>query len=91
MYKTRASSALRIHVSARAGRPHAQNIFGDHSDVNDCRQTGFAMQAESNVQDVIDLSAVAHLSSISGRVPLSTSRGFRTSQRSRRFRLDTRI
>ena len=58
----------------------ALNIFGDHSDVMACRQTGFAMLAEGNVQEVMDLSAVAHLAAIKGRVPfLNFFDGFRTS------------
>ena len=69
-----------IHVSARAVASHALNIFGDHSDVYACRQTGFAMLAESNPQEVMDLGAVAHLSTIKGRVPfLNFFDGFRTS------------
>jgi len=69
-----------FHVSARAVSSHALNIFGDHSDVMACRQTGFAMLAESNPQEVMDLSAVAHLSAIKGRVPfLNFFDGFRTS------------
>ena len=69
-----------IHVSARAVASHALNIFGDHSDVYSCRQTGFAMMAESNGQEVMDLGAVAHLATIKGRVPfLNFFDGFRTS------------
>ena len=69
-----------FHVSARAVASHALNIFGDHSDVYACRQTGFAMLAESNPQEVMDLGAVAHLSTIKGRVPfLNFFDGFRTS------------
>ncbi len=69
-----------IHVSARCVASHALNIFGDHSDVYACRQTGFAMMAESNPQEVMDLGAVAHLSTIKGRVPvLNFFDGFRTS------------
>ena len=69
-----------FHVSARTVATHALNIFGDHSDVMACRQTGFAMLAEGNVQEVMDLSAVAHLSAIKGRVPfLNFFDGFRTS------------
>ncbi len=69
-----------IHVSARCVASHALNIFGDHSDVYACRQTGFAMPAESNPQEVMDLGAVAHLSTIKGRVPfLNFFDGFRTS------------
>ncbi|MBQ7661255.1 MAG: pyruvate:ferredoxin (flavodoxin) oxidoreductase, partial [Clostridia bacterium] len=69
-----------FHVSARCVASHALNIFGDHSDVYACRQTGFAMLAETNPQEVMDLSAVAHLATIEGRVPeLNFFDGFRTS------------
>ena len=69
-----------FHVSARCVASHALNIFGDHSDVYACRQTGFAMLAETNTQEVMDLGAVAHLASIEGRVPfLNFFDGFRTS------------
>ncbi|NLJ87564.1 MAG: pyruvate:ferredoxin (flavodoxin) oxidoreductase [Epulopiscium sp.] len=69
-----------IHVSARAVASHALSIFGDHSDVMACRQTGFAMLASTNVQEVIDLGSVAHLSAIKGRLPfLHFFDGFRTS------------
>ncbi len=69
-----------IHVSARCVASHALNIFGDHSDVYACRQTGFAMMAESNQQEIMDLGAVAHLATIKSRVPfLSFFDGFRTS------------
>ena len=69
-----------IHVSARAVASHALNIFGDHSDVMACRATGFAMLANSNPQEVMDLGAVAHLTAIKGRVPfLNFFDGFRTS------------
>ncbi len=69
-----------IHVSARCVASHALNIFGDHSDVYACRQTGFAMMAETNQQEIMDLGAVAHLSTIKGRVPfLNFFDGFRTS------------
>ncbi len=69
-----------FHVSARAVASHALNIFGDHSDVYACRQTGFAMLADTNPQEVMDLGAVAHLSAIKGRVPfLNFFDGFRTS------------
>jgi pyruvate-ferredoxin/flavodoxin oxidoreductase len=69
-----------IHVSARAVASHALNIFGDHSDVMACRQTGFALLAATNPQEVMDLGAVAHLSAIKGRVPfLHFFDGFRTS------------
>ncbi|MBR6334727.1 MAG: pyruvate:ferredoxin (flavodoxin) oxidoreductase [Clostridia bacterium] len=69
-----------FHVSARCVASHALNIFGDHSDVYACRQTGFAMLAESNPQEVMDLGAVAHLAAIKGRVPfINFFDGFRTS------------
>ena len=69
-----------FHVSARCVASHALNIFGDHSDVYACRQTGFAMMAETNTQEVMDLGAVAHLASIKSRVPfLNFFDGFRTS------------
>ena len=69
-----------IDVSARALASHALNIFGDHSDVYACRQTGFAMLCSSNVQEVMDLGAVAHLSTIKGSVPvMHFFDGFRTS------------
>ena len=69
-----------IDVSARALASHALSIFGDHSDVYACRQTGFAMLCSSSVQEVMDLGAVAHLSTIKGRVPfVHFFDGFRTS------------
>ncbi|MBE6763339.1 MAG: pyruvate:ferredoxin (flavodoxin) oxidoreductase [Ruminococcaceae bacterium] len=69
-----------IHVSARALAYHALNIFGDHSDVYSTRQTGYAMLCSSSVQEVMDLGAVAHLSTIRGRVPfVHFFDGFRTS------------
>ena len=69
-----------IDVSARALASHALSIFGDHSDIYACRQTGFAMLCSSNVQEVMDLGAVAHLSTIKGRVPfIHFFDGFRTS------------
>ena len=69
-----------FHVSARTVASHALNIFGDHSDVMACRQTGFAMLAEGNVQEVMDLSPVAHLAAIEGKVPfVNFFDGFRTS------------
>ena len=69
-----------FHVSARTVSTHALNIFGDHSDVMACRQTGFAMLAEGSVQEVMDLSPVAHLATIEGRVPfINFFDGFRTS------------
>ena len=69
-----------IHVSARALATHALSIFGDHSDVYACRQTGYAMLCSTNPQEVMDLGAVAHLSTIKGKVPfLHFFDGFRTS------------
>ncbi len=69
-----------FHVTARALASHALSIFGDHSDVMACRQTGFAMLASGNVQEVMDLSGVSHLSAIKGRVPfMNFFDGFRTS------------
>ena len=69
-----------FHVSARTVAAQSLNIFGDHSDVMACRQTGFAMLAEGNVQEVMDLAPVAHLSAIKGRVPfVNFFDGFRTS------------
>ena len=69
-----------IHCSARALASHALSIFGDHQDVMACRQTGFAMLASTNPQEVMDLGAVAHLAAIKGRVPfLHFFDGFRTS------------
>ena len=69
-----------FHVSARTVATHSLCIFGDHSDVMACRQTGFAMLAEGSVQEVMDLAAVAHLASLESRVPfLNFFDGFRTS------------
>ncbi|WP_417118725.1 pyruvate:ferredoxin (flavodoxin) oxidoreductase [Olsenella phocaeensis] len=69
-----------FHVSARTVASHALNIFGDHSDVMACRQTGFAMLAEGNVQEVMDLAPVAHLAAIEGKTPfVNFFDGFRTS------------
>ena len=69
-----------FHGSARTVAAQALNIFGDHSDVYACRQTGFAMLCETNVQEVMDLGAVAHLAAIEGRVPfINFFDGFRTS------------
>ncbi len=69
-----------IHVSARCVSTHALNIFGDHSDVMACRQTGYAMLCSANVQEVMDLGAVSHLASLKSRVPfLHFFDGFRTS------------
>ncbi len=69
-----------IHVSARALTSHALSIFGDHSDIYACRQTGYAMLCSNNPQECMDLAAVAHLTAIKGRVPfLHFFDGFRTS------------
>ncbi len=69
-----------IHVSARALASHALSIFGDHSDIYACRQTGYAMLCANSPQEVMDLGAVAHLAAIKGRVPfLHFFDGFRTS------------
>ena len=81
MYKIAAEQLPSVfHVSARTVSTHALNIFGDHSDVYACRQTGFAMLAETNPQEVMDLSPVAHLAAIEGKVPfINFFDGFRTS------------
>lgn len=69
-----------FHVSARAVAAHALSIFGDHQDVMACRQTGFAYLASSNVQEVMDMGFIAHLSAIKSRIPfLHFFDGFRTS------------
>ena len=81
MYKIAAEQLPCVFdVSARCVATQSLNIFGDHSDVYACRQTGFAMLAESNPQEVMDLSPVAHLAAIEGKVPfLNFFDGFRTS------------
>ncbi len=81
MYKLAAEETPTvIHVAARTISTHALNIFGDHSDVMACRQTGFAMLCSRSPQEVMDLAAVAHLSAIEGKVPvLHFFDGFRTS------------
>ena len=81
MYKIAAEQLPCVfHVSARTVSTHALNIFGDHSDVMACRQTGFAMLCEGNVQEVMDLSPVAHLAALSGKVPfINFFDSFRTS------------
>ncbi len=81
MYKLAGEQTPAVfHVAARALATHALNIFGDHSDVMSTRQTGFAMLCSNSVQQVMDLAAVAHLSTISGRLPvLHFFDGFRTS------------
>ena len=68
-----------FHVSARAVAAHALSIFGDHTDVMACRQTGYALLAEGSVQEVMDLAGVAHLAAIKSRIPfLNFFDGFRT-------------
>ena len=81
MYKIAAEQLPCVfHVSARAITTHALNIFGDHSDVMACRQTGFAMLCENDPQEIMDLSPVAHLAAIEGHVPfINFFDGFRTS------------
>ena len=81
MYKLAAEQTPTVfHVSARALATHALSIFGDQSDVMSVRQTGFVMLASNSVQQVMDLAAVAHLSAISGKLPvLHFFDGFRTS------------
>jgi pyruvate-ferredoxin/flavodoxin oxidoreductase len=77
-----------FHVSARAIAAHALSIFGDHQDVMATRQTGFALLASSNVQEVMDLGAIAHLSAIKGRIPfLHFFDGFRTSHEIQKIEL----
>ena len=69
-----------LHVASRTVGTHAMSIFGDHSDVMNCRQTGFALLSTGSVQEVMDLAGAAHLSAIKGRVPfLHFFDGFRTS------------
>jgi len=81
MFKIAAEQTPTVfHVAARAVSTHALSIFGDHSDVMACRQTGFAMLASNSVQQVMDLAAVAHLATIDGNLPmLHFFDGFRTS------------
>ena len=81
MYKLAGEQVPAVfHVAARALATHALSIFGDHSDVMGCRQTGFAMLCSNNVQQVMDLAAVAHLSTIAGKLPMMHFfDGFRTS------------
>ena len=77
-----------FHVSARTLASHALCIFGDHQDVMSCRQTGFAMLAEGSVQEVMDLSGVAHLATIKSRVPfMNFFDGFRTSHEIQKIEL----
>ena len=77
-----------FHVSARALAAHALSIFGDHSDVMSCRQTGFAMLSSASVQEVMDLALVTHLSAIEGSVPfVHFFDGFRTSHEVQKIEL----
>ena len=89
MYKIAAEQLPCVfHVSARTVATQSLNIFGDHSDVYACRQTGFAMLAESNPQEVMDLSPVAHLAAIEGKVPfINFFDGFRTSHEIQKIEL----
>ena len=69
-----------LHVASRTVGTHALSIFGDHSDVMNCRQTGFAMLATGSVQEIIDLGGIAHLAAVKGRIPfIHFFDGFRTS------------
>lgn len=87
MYKLAGEQTPTVfHVAARALATHALSIFGDHSDVMGCRQTGFAMLASNNVQQVMDLAAVAHLATIAGKLPmLHFFDGFRTSHENQKI------
>ncbi len=77
-----------IHVAARTIATHALSIFGDHSDIYACRQTGAAVFASSSVQEVMDLSPVSHLSALEGRIPfLNFFDGFRTSHELNKIRV----
>ncbi|HPF55105.1 MAG TPA: pyruvate:ferredoxin (flavodoxin) oxidoreductase [Clostridiales bacterium] len=77
-----------MHVSARSVATSALSIFGDHSDINACRQTGFAMLCSNSVQECMDLGAVAHLSAIKGRIPfLHFFDGFRTSHEQQKIEI----
>lgn len=77
-----------FHVAARTIATHALSIFGDHSDIYACRQTGVAIWANSSVQEVMDLSPVAHLSAINGRIPfINFFDGFRTSHEMQKIRV----
>jgi pyruvate-ferredoxin/flavodoxin oxidoreductase len=87
MYKLAGEQTPAVfHVAARAIASHALSIFGDHSDVMGCRQTGFAMLASNSVQEVMDLAAVAHLATIAGKLPmLHFFDGFRTSHENQKI------
>lgn len=87
MYKLAGEQTPTVfHVAARALASHALSIFGDHSDVMGCRQTGFVMLASNSVQEVMDLAAVAHLATIAGKLPmLHFFDGFRTSHENQKI------
>ena len=89
MYKLAGEQTPTVfHVAARALATHALSIFGDHSDVMACRQTGFAMLASNSVQQVMDLAAVAHLATIAGKLPmLHFFDGFRTSHENQKIEI----
>ena len=89
MYKLAGEQTPTVfHVAARCVATHALNIFGDHSDVMGCRQTGFAMLASNSVQQAMDLAAVAHLSAIGGHLPmLHFFDGFRTSHEQQKIEM----
>lgn len=89
MYRVAAENLPGVmHVSARTLAGHALSIFGDHSDVMACSQTGFAMLCSANVQEAMDLAAVAHLSAIKGSLPfLHFFDGFRTSHEMQKIEL----
>lgn len=87
MYKLAGEQTPTVfHVAARALASHALSIFGDHSDVMGCRQTGFAMLASNSVQQSMDLAAVAHLATIAGKLPMMHFfDGFRTSHENQKI------
>ena len=87
MYKIAAEQLPAVfHIAARTVSTHALCIFGDHSDVMSCRQTGFALLASNNVQQCMDLAAVAHLAAIKGKAPvLHFFDGFRTSHENQKI------
>ena len=89
MYKLAGEQTPTVfHIAARCVATHALNIFGDHSDVMACRQTGFGMIASNSVQQAMDLAAVAHLSAIAGKVPmLHFFDGFRTSHEQQKIEI----
>ena len=89
MYKLAGEQTPTVfHVAARTLATHALSIFGDHSDVMSCRQTGFAMLASNSVQQVMDLAAVAHLATIAGKLPmLHFFDGFRTSHENQKIEI----